>query len=240
MSSVYWTSRISIQIISAILINTVAITHSYKSYKNFKLSAEKHSSDTEKAIKCTKIWTLFSVLLYTLNMNIVAFKYWTFIIPACFVIEELAILTYVAAKVIMYIVFLLRMNTVFGTFYNKTFLKIFGLIIIFVHVTIHIWNFMYFEQDPYIYKSIPFAANCNTSSPTGPLLIFTAFDIIIAIWFIIAFNWSLKKLMSNYHNKIKKKKEGQLMQIAYKTTVCNCAAGISSLLMVIAIILSRD
>eukprot|EP01084_Bolivina_argentea_P312793 541566_1 len=30
------------------------------------------------------------------------------------------------------------------------------------------------------------------------------------------------------------------MQIAYKTTVCNCAAGISSLLMVIAIILSRD
>ena len=189
--------------IAAILVMLILSIHTYNLCSDLCTSKRKslqHRSQlppiSRKYIS-TAILTQFTLTIFCVAACIAAYLRWKFMESTCQILSILVAISYTTAKGLMYILFVARLYSVYGSSaykYNPK-LLIFLVIINLLYclsfiIILPIWT----EIDVVHLEFAEYVIFCQPQWPESIVLAIGGYDFIFSILFLVAFNWPLRKI----------------------------------------------
>eukprot|EP01084_Bolivina_argentea_P120357 213321_1 len=252
----YWFTNTTIATLSTIILILLCIYHSYKvlidlcTKNNVTMSPDRY-----KIYKLASIFTITVMVLFSIVMFLTSIISWSFVYKHCLILTTLSTLLYAYSKVIMYLVFLMRLDIVYANTiceYPRKYLIISGIITILYITILSIFHIFTYSVHPYIYHHIHLPAiKCNSIYNKYVIMVLGAYDIIASICFLIAFVRPLHCLLTTHatqqHNSqpktIQQESKNQnftndILILGFKATILTASACLSTILLLVFILVS--
>eukprot|EP01084_Bolivina_argentea_P262023 442998_1 len=238
-------------ICSFMLLLTI-IFHSLKMYQDLftkdrlSLSHRVQKPPINNVYIMTTISAFVSILMYFLSLTIGNIGHFSFLSESCRFVGITSSISWQIAKCGLYLVFLLRLHTVYRKSqykYNPKTLLCIGIVTILTNVLVMIFLGLFVYSDGYyVYSFSSTITICKIIIPEWLLYLSATYDIIMNCFCLFAFIYPLKKLLEQIPTSRERStsvhiqpRVARLVTVGLKFVIVTTTAVLSTLLMIIII-----
>eukprot|EP01084_Bolivina_argentea_P010490 19540_1 len=183
----YWISNTLTATISTLILIILFLLHSYNVIQDLyvkKLMSINTDKDKRKMFEIGSLFTMISIVLFTFVMILTSIISWSFIFKYCFILTLFSTTLYAYAKLIMYLVFLVKLDLVYSNTqyqYPRKYLKTLAVITILHTVLLSVVHIYTYNVNPYIYNHNNLngiAIKCNSIYNKYVVMSLGLFDIL--------------------------------------------------------------